>query len=202
MNRFIILGHHAVTTGDFSLNDLGGGAGWLDTLARCVSNAFTLSYGKRKDSDVYLVLMGGKDAPKTIRFYGKELRSLPTNERSVSGMIKAALERKPEGISWIRSTHGVYVSRLSFEQDLSMLSKKGCKFIYLREGGTDVREFEFPEEPCFILGDHIDPTEKEEMVMSRFSTKKMTVGPRSYHADHCITIILNELDRRVSSIDE
>lgn len=197
MNRFIILGHKAVTTGDFDLNDLGGSAGWIDTLARCVSTAFHLSYSIRKDSDVYLVLMGGKDAPKTVRFYGKELRVLATNERSVAGLIKAALARNPEGKSWIRSTHGVYVSRLSFEQDLSMLSKKGCKFIYLREGGTDVREFKFPEEPCFILGDNIDPTSKEEQIMSRYSVKRMTVGPRSYHADQCITAILNELDRRL-----
>ena len=197
MNRFVILGHQAVTTGDFSLDDLGGRAGWLDTLTRCVATAFQLSYGIRKESDVYLVLMGGKDAPKTVRFYGKELRVLATNERSISGLIRAALTRNPEGRSWIRSAQGIYVSRLSFEQDLSMLSKKGCEFIYLTEGGTDVREFDFPEEPCFILGDNVDPSEKEQQLMSQYSAKKMSVGPRSYHADHCVTMILNELDRRL-----
>ena len=43
MRRFVIVGHKAVTTGDFKLDDMAGGAGRLDILLRCINSAFSLS---------------------------------------------------------------------------------------------------------------------------------------------------------------
>ena len=74
VNRFIVLGHRAYTTGDFKLDDICGGAGRLDILVRCVNSAFFLSHDLRKDSEIYLVLEGGTDAPKTVRFYGPDMK--------------------------------------------------------------------------------------------------------------------------------
>ena len=57
MRYFVITGHRAVSTGDFKLDDIAGGAGRLDILVRCVNSAFFLSHNLRKDVEAYLVLM-------------------------------------------------------------------------------------------------------------------------------------------------
>lgn len=88
------------------------------------------------------------------------------------------------------------MSKMGFEHVLRELSKEGASFILLREGGTDLREFEFPPYPCFILGDHTDLTESEERILGAYPFSIMSVGPKSYHSDHCISVVQNEFDRR------
>ena len=200
VNRFIVLGHRAYTTGDFKLDDICGGAGRLDILVRCVNSAFFLSHDLRKDSEISLVLEGGTDAPKTVRFYGPDMKYLNPDERSTASLIRNALLKKLDGKNEIRSSPGVYISRRSFEDVMKDLSDK-CRFIYLREDGEDVREYEFPEEPCYILGDDRDPTKEEERIMSEYPYDKINLGPVSYHANHCMTIVLNEMDRRVTRME-
>ena len=198
MKRFIVIGHRAFTTGDFKLDDICGGAGRLDVLVRCVNSAFFLSHDLRKDSEIYLILQGGSDAPKTVRFYGPEMKYLNPDERSTASLIRNALIKKPKDKNEIRSSPGVYISRMSFADVMEKLSTQ-CRFVYLREDGTDVRDYEFPEEPCYILGDDRDPTEEEEGIMSRYPYDKICLGPVSYHANHCMVIVLNEMDRRTAT---
>ena len=194
MIRFVIIGHRAYTTGDFKLDDICGGAGRLDILCRCVNSAFFLSHDLRKDTEVFLILQGGTDAPKTVRFYGPEMRYLNPDERSTASLIRNALLKKLNDEE-VRSSPGVYISRLSFEDVMKRLSGE-CSFVYLREDGTDVREYQFPENPCFILGDDRDPTEEEEAIMSSYPFDKISLGPLSLHANHCMVVVLNEMDRR------
>ncbi len=195
MIRFVIIGHRAHTTADFKLEDICGGAGRLDILTRCVNSAFFLSHDLRKDVELYLVMLGGEDAPKTIRFDGSEMKYLNPDERSTASLIRNALIKKLDPTREIRSSPGVFVSRKSFEDVMEMLSND-CNFIYLRENGEDVREYEFPENPCFILGDDRDPTEEEEAIMSRYPFDTICLGPVSLHANHCMVIVHNEMDRR------
>jgi tRNA (pseudouridine54-N1)-methyltransferase len=46
MRQFVVVGHDAPTTDDFSLDDLPG-AGRLDVLCRCITAALLLSHGIR-----------------------------------------------------------------------------------------------------------------------------------------------------------
>ncbi len=195
MRYFVITGHKAVTTGDFKLDDIAGGAGRLDILVRCVNSAFFLSHDLRKDVEAYLVLEGGEDAPKTVIFKGSDLRYLNPDERSTSSLIRNALLKKVKAGEEIRSSPGVYVTRMSFADVLERLSEKGS-FVYLKEDGTDCREFEFPENPVFVLGDNRDLTEEEEELLLSYSPEKICIGPHSLHADHCMIIVQNEVDRR------
>ncbi len=195
MRYFVITGHKAVTTGDFKLDDIAGGAGRLDILVRCVNSAFFLSHNLRKDVEIYLVLEGGEDAPKTVIFKGADLRYLNPDERSTSSLIRNALLKKVQPGEEVRSSPGVYVTRMSFGDVLSKLSEKG-KFVYLKEDGIDCREYQFPENPIFVLGDNYDPTEEEEELLSSYSPDKICIGPYSLHADHCMIIVQNEVDRR------
>ncbi len=127
---------------------------------------------------------------------GSEIRALNTDERSVAGLIRSSLKKEAKKGEWTKSNSGVYVSKASFAAVLDEVTENGWSLIHLRESGTDIREFDFPEKPCFILGDNTDLDESEEKVLESHPYSKVCVGPRSYHADHCITIVNNELDRR------
>lgn len=195
MKYFVITGHRAATTGHFKLDDIAGGAGRLDILVRCVNSAFFLSHNLRKDVEAYLVCMGGDDAPKTIVFKGEELRYLNPDERSTASLIRNALMKPVEPGEEVKSSPGVYVTRMSFDDVMDDLSRKG-EFVYLKEDGVDCREFELPENPIFVLGDNRDLTEEEEAKLLSFEPDKINIGPVSLHADHCMIIVHNEVDRR------
>ena len=195
MRYFVITGHKAVTTADFKLDDIAGGAGRLDILVRCVNSAFFLSHNLRKDVEIYLVMEGGDDPPKTVIFKGESLRYLNPDERSTSSLIRNALMKKVSPGEEVRSSPGVYVTRMSFEDVIDKLSQKGS-FVYLKEDGIDCREYRFPENPIFVLGDNHDLTEDEEAYLLNHSPDRICIGPHSLHADHCMIIVQNEVDRR------
>jgi len=193
MRYFVVVGHKAASTGDFKLDDTAGGAGRLDILVRCVNSAFFLSHDIRKDTELYLVLLGGNDPPKTIRFCGAELRYLNPDERSTSSLIRNALLKKLDSDE-VRSSPGIYASRMSFADVVGMLSEKG-KIVYLKENGTEFRNTSIPENPVFVLSDNKDLSEEEESALLSFDPETICIGPYSLHADHCIILVHNEIDR-------
>ncbi len=195
MRYFVITGHRAATDGSFKLDDLAGGAGRLDILVRCVNSAFVMSHNLRKDAEIYLVLEGGEDAPKTVRINGATVKYLNPDERSTASLIRNALLKKvPEGKE-IVSSPGVSISRMSFDDVIDKLAALG-NFVYLKEDGTDCRDFDFPENPIFVLGDNQDLTPAEAEKLLAQNPSKINVGPVSLHADHCMILVQNELDRR------
>ena len=124
---------------------------------------------------------------------GEDLISLSPS----SFLMSAFLIKKLDGDREIRSSPGVFVSRMDLKGLMEKLSADS-HFIYLREGGTDIRENGFPENPCYILGDDRDPTEEEEEIMSAYPYDKISLGPVSLHANHCMIIVHNEMDRRAA----
>lgn len=188
-----MLGHRAITSADFKLDDLCGATGRLDILLRCVNSAFFLSHGIRRDVEIHLLLLGEPNPPKTIRINGSEVKYLNPDERSTAALIRNALLQKGEGER--RCSPGIYVSERSYEDVLSIVSKDS-KLFYLKEDGEDMRVAEFPDDSTFVLGDDKDLTELEERTLMSYEPRKISIGPVSYHADHCITVVHNELDRR------
>lgn len=191
MKSFIIIGHKAVTV-PFSLNDLPGAAGRMDILCRCVNAALFLSHDLRRDVCVYLILKGGTQ-PKLIRFEGSEVKYLSPDERSAASLIKKALEKNAQDF-WTESTPGVSIRKGDFGDLLRELNKK---VIYLREDGEDIRgkKFEVSEELLFVLGDHMGLTAEEEKIIEGCEHETVSMGPLSLHADHCIVLLHNEMDR-------
>lgn len=188
MKAFVIIGHKAVTA-PFSLNDLPGAAGRMDILCRCVNAALFLSHDLRRDVHLYLVLKGGSQ-PKLIRFDGSEVKYLSPDERSAASLIKKALEKNAQDF-WTESTPGVSIRKGDFGDLLKELNKK---IIYLREDGGDIRGKKF-DEPLFVLGDHEGLTDDEEKIIEGYEHEIVSVSPRSLHADHCIVLLHNEMDR-------
>ncbi len=197
MPTFVIVGHKCNTDGLFSLNDLPGSTGRLDILLRCVNASFFLSNGLRKDVDTHLVLLGGEDAPKTVRFCGKELKYLNPDERSTAALVKNALMQKVGMEGEAKSSPGVYVSRRGLEEVLEGLVE-GRAIIHLREDGESIRDAELPPEDqiIFVMGGQFDLTDGEEELVRKYEPKPISLGPEKLHASHCITLVLNELDIR------
>lgn len=166
----------------------------MDILCRCVNSALFLSHDLRRDVCLYLVLQGPPSPPKLIRFDGENVRYLNPDERSAASLIKKALEKNAQDF-WTDSTPGVSVRKGDLEDLLAELDKK---VIYLREDGEEVRGKTF-DEPLFVLGDHLGLTEEEEKIIERYEQEIISVGPLSLHADHCIVLLHNEMDRQVSS---
>ncbi len=117
MRKFIIVSHRAKADGNFSLDDLCGGAGRLDVLLRCINAAFFISNNIRKNVEVCIVFASSESTPKTIRLVGSELKYLNPDERSTGALIRNAL-LKDISDDEIKSTPGIYVSRKNFEDVL------------------------------------------------------------------------------------
>ncbi len=187
--RFIVLGHNATTTGDFGLNDLAGSTGRLDILLRCVNSAFMLSHDLRRDTELYLILLGPPRPPKTVQLVGPELRHLNPDERSTAALLRRALRSPSEG----ESSPGIYVERRGLSH---LLARLGPGLIYLREEGEDIRRVTLPTPSTFLLSDHRDVTAEEAAVVEEAQPQLVRIGPKSLHADHAILLVHNELDRR------
>ncbi|MDD4161239.1 MAG: tRNA (pseudouridine(54)-N(1))-methyltransferase TrmY [Methanothrix sp.] len=193
MRTFIVVGHKATTTPNFSLEDIPGTSGRLDILCRAVTAAFVLSHGIRKDVCVYLILLGG-EVPKTIRLVGETLRHLNPDERTTAALLKKALA-VPATPLWAMSTSGIFVRTGGLEQLLADL--KEAKLIYLREDGADIRgsvegglgDSSLSGEAAFILGDHTGMTAEEEALIEQAGARIVSLGPTSLHADHCVVLI-------------
>jgi len=193
MKDFLIIGHKAVT-GTFSLNDLPGAAGRMDIMCRCVNSALFLSHDLRRDVRVFLLLKGEPSSSKLIRFDGSAVRYLSPDERSAASLIKKALEKNVMDF-WTESTPGVSIRNCNLDNILRELDKK---IIYLREDGKDIRKksFDAAFDLLFVLGDHLGLTEDEEKIIMGYSPEITSVGPLSLHAEHCIVLLHNEMDRQ------
>jgi tRNA (pseudouridine54-N1)-methyltransferase len=195
MTSFVVIGQKVGTDGKFSLNDLTGSTGRLDVLLRCVNSAFMLSNDIRRNVDLYLVLMGEPDPPKALHFCGNELKYLNPDERSTAALVKNALMKKA-GSDWVKSTPGISVSRKGFSDILEGL--KGRRLIYLKEEGASISEVNLKEDDVFVLGGKEDLSLEEEALIQTWpETQKISLGPRSLHADHCITVVLGLLDNKL-----
>ena len=189
MPIFAVIGHRALTDGTWSLNDMPGSAGRMDILCRAINASLFLSHDLRRDVVVYLVLRGEPGPEKTLRFEGDRIRYLSPDERSAGSLIKKALALVA-GPEFRESTRGVSVR----EGGLARLLHEHA-FALLDEEGDDIRgEAALPE--AYLLSDHLNLDEGEAALVS--GLPRYSVGPRSLHADHTITVLLNELDRRRS----
>jgi len=165
----------------------------MDILCRCVNAALFLSHDIRRDVRVFLLLKGEPSPPKIICFDGSAVRYLSPDERSAASLIKKALEKKAQDF-WTESTSGVSIRK----GDMDVIIKElDMKVTYLREDGEDIRVNKFNEhsDQLFLLGDHLGLTEDEEKIIVESEHEIISVGPLSLHADHCIVLLHNEMDR-------
>jgi tRNA (pseudouridine54-N1)-methyltransferase len=188
MRTFVVVGHDAPTTPDFSLDDLPG-AGRLDVLCRCLTSAFLLSHGIRERVEVRLVLADAF----TLRFDGATLRRLNPDERSTAARIRNALEQRAEAVGQlpVETSPGVSLRRVGFEQTLADLEGTVCQ---LHAEGTPATAVDPPSDPVFVLSDHHDFQSDETSALVDARDHRIALGPEAVHADQAITVAHNWLD--------
>jgi len=126
-----------------------------------------------------------------VRFEGPRLKRLNPDERSTAALIRHALRALKEGRG--EGTPGVFVSRGGLESVLEEIRAQGVSCYVLDERGRDIRTTQLEEPVAFILSDHQNFTPHEEDLLE--GLERISLGPVVLHADHCIPIVHNELDR-------
>lgn len=193
MRAFIVLGHRVPLTPDFSLNDLPGSAGRLDILCRCVTAAFCLSHGIRRDVMVYLVLQN----QIVVRLDGSRLKHLNPDERSTAALLQRALKAFADSThkdQELESTPGIFIASGGLADVLERVQGLVLPVYWLHERGAPIRQAQLSRGAAFVLSDHLEFLPEESAILARFP--RLSVGPLSLHADHCIVIVHNELDLR------
>jgi len=189
MRQFVVRGHEAPTTADFSLDDLPG-AGRLDVLCRCVTAAFLLSHDIRADVRVRVVLDG-----YTVHFEGRDLKRLNPDERSTAALFKAALDGREKAVGRmpVETTPGVSITRHGFESTLRQAADEGT-VVQLHADGTPAIDTGPPTDPVFVLSDHRSFTEEESDTLTRWTDRRVSLSPRRLHGDQAVTVAHNWLD--------
>jgi len=192
VRRFLLLAHRASTSPDFRLEDLPG-AGRLDLVCRTVAAAFVLSHGIRRDVRLDLLLQGPPDPPRAVRLEGSGLQRLNPDERSTAALLQKALGVRPTGSYWQPSTPGISVAKT----DLAGLVGD-APVVLLEEGGEPIERAApgSPADAVYVLGDDRGFTEGETGWLRERAALRVSVSPKSLHADHCVVLLHRALDAR------
>ena len=189
--HFAIIGHNARPSGELRLNDLAGGSGRVDVLARAVNAALFVSHGIRTDSSITLHLMGGGIA-RRVRFDGESLRGVHPDERSISGHIKSIMKSPVPPIgAWQRASAGIVHSGGSIEDTLREWQSEGVKSCVLDARGSKLGRLN--DSPIgFVLSDHLPFTDDENATLE--GCQKVSLGSEWLQGHACIVILHHLLD--------
>jgi tRNA (pseudouridine54-N1)-methyltransferase len=190
VRRFLVVGHRAVTTPAFSLDDLAGAAGRMDILLSAANAALLLAHDIRRDAEADLLLLGPPDPPRLVRILGSRVRAYQPDLRSNAALLRKALEHGSRVEREI--SPGILASKTTFPESLDRL---GAPYVYLKEGGPDIRATRVPADATFVLSDNQDLSPEEERAVRALEPQLIGLGPHSLHADQAIVLVQNELDR-------
>ncbi len=151
--------------------------------------AFFSSHDLRRETEVYFLLQGPPQGPLTLHLQGSRLKYLNPDERSAAMLIRRALAGPSEG----EASPGIWRHPWGLRE---LREHAPRPLILLQEGATDIRTAAISDDVLFILSGHRDPTDAELKEIQDRGALPLSVGPLSVRAEHCITLVHNELDRR------
>lgn len=191
MRRFAIVGQRATASPAFSLIDIPGTGGRIDVLLRCLRAALMVSHGLRYDTLVYLVLLGGPRAPRTIRIDGAVAKYLRPDEHQLAILVQKILSIESEGPGFVEKREGIAVANGGLSV---VLDECGDLPRYvLAEDGVDVRKVSLEKNALFIVGDDRGFDAAHAALLA--GVARLSVGPVSVQADDAVVLLHNELDR-------
>lgn len=197
MKEFILRARKAKTNPGIDVNHLPK-EGKMDAVCAAISNALWVSGDIRKDTAIHVVLEGPSNGPKTISFFGNEMRGMWSDERSIAGYIIMALQ-KGAFLNLNEEAHvrkGIKVAKKSFERLVWEKSNQYKQMVFLDKDGTDVREFQFLKDFVIIFGAPEGLPPKTMKLIRDIHAEKISLGPRMLFSAHCPILVHNELDRR------
>jgi tRNA (pseudouridine54-N1)-methyltransferase len=124
-----------------------------------------------------------------IKIDGETLYDVRTDMETWQGIIRKTLAGKQHP--------GISKDKTSFEALLKSKAEKHSVYV-LEEGGKDLKDIEFGDNPVFVLGDHVGMPKKTESFALRFG-EKISLGKTPYLAASCITVINYTLDQQAKS---
>jgi tRNA (pseudouridine54-N1)-methyltransferase len=195
MRRFVIVGQRARTEGDFLLADIPSTSGRVDVLLRALRSALLVSHSVRRDTVVYLVLLGSPERVRTVRIEGAASKYLRPDERSLATTLKKALLCPiTESPSFTPVRPGIAIAAEGIACVLPELTNS--RLFLLEPGGADVRgcDFDHPEN-AFLLGDHLGLTPEVREHWLQLGAQSISVGPVAIYTEDTIALVANELDR-------
>jgi len=194
MRRFVVVGQRARASPDFLLADIPSTSGRLDVLLRCLRAALLVSHGVRRDTVVYLCLLGDPPRARTLRFDGPAAKYMRPDERSLATVVKKALAT-PCGAAFVEVRNGISVAAGGVECVWCEL--EGSALFVLEEGAPDLRSAGLAgDEHAFVIGDHLGLSPVLRAELETRGARPVSVGPISLHAEDVVTLVSNELDRR------
>lgn len=197
MRRILLLAHRVPVEGAFTLNDLAGGGGRMDEVARVASTAFTLSNDLRRDTELTIVF-GAAPPPRARRvlMVGARLRHLNPDERSTAALIKNALVRSIPLEHDVEASPGLIVGPADPGLTLARFVDDPTA-VWLEERGTPLADWSSPADGfAAVLSDPTDPTPEERALLEARGVPRVSLGPRSMRASQCVDVLHNEFDRR------
>jgi tRNA (pseudouridine54-N1)-methyltransferase len=197
MRRFLVLAHRVPVRGEFTLNDLAGGGGRMDEIARAVSTAFTLSNDLRRDTEMTILFVGGPLADaRRVDLVGTRLRYLNPDERSTAALLKNALTRAAIYPHEFESSPGLRVGPVVPLRALEeFLARPGA--LWLTEGGEPIAAWSGPPgEIAAVISDPYDPTPEEAERLASSGVPRVSVGPLSLRTSQVIDAVHREIDLR------
>jgi len=157
----------------------------MDLIARCIIAAFATYHGVRKDVVLVIVLEGPPNPTVTVTIDGRELERRVISEGEAAEVLRAALASTPG--------KGVRVEKKDFERLIREMPRESL--YYLHEEGEDIDRVKIGKDPIFVLGDQKGIDKRGEEVLDEVGAERLSLGPFSYLASHCIVIINNRLDQ-------
>ena len=163
----------------------------MDILLSAANAALLMAHDIRRDAEADLLLLGPPDPPRFVRILGHRVRFYQPDLRSNAALVRRALEHASRVEHEV--SPGILACKASFAEALDRL---GPTFVYLKEGGKDIRASAVPADATFVLSDNQDLTPDEERAILDRDAFVLGLGPHAIHTDHAIVLVQNELDRR------
>jgi tRNA (pseudouridine54-N1)-methyltransferase len=191
----VVVGTQARASADFRLDDLASSSGRLDALLRCVRAGLMVSHGLRADVDVYLVLLGGPRAPRTLRFRGDAARFLRPDERSLAltaqkRLAEADAAPRP---AFVALKPGIDVVDRGVDAALEALV--GADHVLLDRDAPPLEAEARATHVALWLGDHRGLPPEVLTLLDAEGARRRSVSPRELHAEDAITLAHGVFDR-------
>jgi tRNA (pseudouridine54-N1)-methyltransferase len=196
VRQFLLLAHRVPVGGAFTLNDLAGGGGRMDEVARVVSTAFTLSNDLRRDVEV-TILFAAEPPPRArrMRLDGRRLKFLNPDERSTAALLKNALVRSAGVDRDVEASPGLVVGPASPPEALRAFAEVPGT-LWLTETGAPIAESDVPEGAFrAVVSDPTDPTAEEVEILRSAASAPRSLGPRSLRSSQCVDALHQLADR-------
>ncbi len=184
MRVFVTQSKTATTTPYFPKRGIASHTGRLDVIARMLRASLRVEDGIRDDTTFIATLEGPPKPPLTLVFKGKDLECELADERDAVECIRACMKGE---------LNGCEKRAVGLDEVVKGL---GVPLFLLAEDGEDISRVEIPKSVAFLLGSQHD-LELDPKILNE--VRRVSIGPKSYLASHCISFIHYVMDLRFST---